>query len=121
MPAVPATITDPPAGLDLDVAWRLSPSVSLRPEPFGALVYDFSTRRLSFLKSLLLLAVVRGLEQADDVHQALTAALQEFSQTLYQSAQQSAAGDAEAAPDPAASDDEVADAEIVDEGEEQSA
>ena len=60
--------------LDLDVGWRLSPSVSLRPEPFGALVYDFSTRRLSFLKSLLLLAVVRGLEQADDVHEALTAA-----------------------------------------------
>ncbi len=54
-------------------------------------------------------------------HQLLTAALQEFSQTLYQSAQQSAAGDAEAEPDPAASDDEVADAEIVDEGEEQSA
>ena len=74
MPAVPATITDPPAGLDLDVAWRLSPSVSLRPEPFGALVYDFSTRRLSFLKSLLLLAVVRALDEADDVHQALDAA-----------------------------------------------
>ncbi len=54
-------------------------------------------------------------------HEALTAALQAFSQQLYQSAQQSAAGDAEAAPDPAASDDEVADAEIVDEGEEQSA
>jgi molecular chaperone DnaK len=57
-------------------------------------------------------------------HQALTAALQEFSQHLYQSAQQdqAAAGGAEgAAADPAASDDEVADAEIVDEGEEKSA
>ena len=34
----------------LEDAWALSPSVALRAEPFGAMAYDFSTRRLSFLK-----------------------------------------------------------------------
>ncbi|MGH3861565.1 mycofactocin biosynthesis chaperone MftB [Actinokineospora sp.] len=53
---------------------RLSPSVSLRPEPFGALVYDFTTRRLSFLKTPTLVRVVRELEQHPDVHGALAAA-----------------------------------------------
>jgi putative mycofactocin binding protein MftB len=35
--------------------------VSLRPESFGALAYHFGTRRLSFLKSRTLLAVVTSL------------------------------------------------------------
>ena len=35
----------------LDRAWRIAPQVALRPEPFGALVYHFGTRRLTFLKS----------------------------------------------------------------------
>ena len=48
-------------------AWRLVDSVSLRPEPFGALAYDFRTRRLSFLKTPALVEVVRGLaESASD-------------------------------------------------------
>ena len=34
----------------LEDAWALSPSVALRAEPFGAMAYDFSTRRLFFLK-----------------------------------------------------------------------
>ncbi|MET8681273.1 mycofactocin biosynthesis chaperone MftB [Streptomyces sp. NPDC004647] len=54
--------------------YRCSPSVALRPEPFGALAYDFSTRRLSFLKSLELVEVVRRLEHHRDVHAALDAA-----------------------------------------------
>jgi mycofactocin biosynthesis protein MftB len=63
-------------GLELDPAqpWRLSAGVALRDESFGALAYDFSTRRLSFLKSRLLVDVVRGLESAFDVGDALTAA-----------------------------------------------
>jgi len=36
--------------------------VALRPERFGALAYDFRTRRLSFLKSPLLAATVRALD-----------------------------------------------------------
>ena len=46
---------------DLDRAWRVDPRVSMRPEPFGALLYHFGTRRLSFLKNQTVLAVVRSL------------------------------------------------------------
>ena len=49
------------ATFDLDRAWRVHPQVSLRPEPFGALLYHFGTRRLSFLKNQRVLAVVRSL------------------------------------------------------------
>jgi putative mycofactocin binding protein MftB len=47
---------------DLDTAWCVAPQVSVRPERFGALLYHFGTRRLSFLKSPVLLEVVRGLD-----------------------------------------------------------
>jgi mycofactocin biosynthesis protein MftB len=46
---------------DLDRAWQVDPRVSMRPEPFGALLYHFGTRRLSFLKNQTMLAVVRSL------------------------------------------------------------
>lgn len=39
--------------------YRLSPSVALRPEPFGALAYHFGNRRLSFLKAPELVELVR--------------------------------------------------------------
>ncbi|HZB20452.1 MAG TPA: mycofactocin biosynthesis chaperone MftB [Blastococcus sp.] len=48
-------------GFDVDLPWRKARSVALRPEPFGALVYSFSTRKLSFLKSKTLAAVVEAL------------------------------------------------------------
>jgi len=35
----------------------------VRPEPFGALLYHFGTRKLSFLKDRRLLAVVRSLDE----------------------------------------------------------
>ena len=54
--------------------WQLSETVSLRPEPFGALAYDFHTRRLSFLKTHLLVDVVRRLGTEADVDSALAAA-----------------------------------------------
>ena len=47
--------------LDLDRGWDLHPKVSVRPEPFGALLYHFGTRRLSFLKDRTLLTVVESL------------------------------------------------------------
>lgn len=47
----------------MDGAWRLDERVSIRPERFGALLYHFGTRRLSFLKSPILLDVVRGLAE----------------------------------------------------------
>jgi putative mycofactocin binding protein MftB len=59
-------LTDVPAVLaevafDADLAWRKARSVALRPEPFGALVYHFGNRKLSFLKSKTLVAVVEAL------------------------------------------------------------
>ncbi|MFJ3309341.1 mycofactocin biosynthesis chaperone MftB [Streptomyces sp. NPDC086549] len=54
--------------------YRCSPSVALRPEPFGALAYHFGTRRLCFLKTPELVAVVRSLADHPDVHAALEAA-----------------------------------------------
>jgi putative mycofactocin binding protein MftB len=56
--------TPPPVGttrFDGSRPWTLHPQVSLRPEAFGALAYHFGTRRLSFLKSRTLLAVVESL------------------------------------------------------------
>jgi mycofactocin biosynthesis protein MftB len=58
----------------LDSAWRLSPAVALRPEPFGALAYHFGNRKLTFLKRPALVAVVRGLAEHPDVASALAAA-----------------------------------------------
>jgi mycofactocin biosynthesis protein MftB len=46
---------------ELDRPWRLDERVALRPERFGALLYHFGTRRLSFLKNHTVLAVVRAL------------------------------------------------------------
>jgi len=51
------------ASFDLDAAWQVDPQVSIRPERFGALLYHFGTRRLSFLKSPTLVAVVASLAQ----------------------------------------------------------
>jgi putative mycofactocin binding protein MftB len=56
---------------DPGLPWRRARSVALRPEPFGALVYHFGNRKLSFLKSTTLVQVVQSL--AD--HPTATAAL----------------------------------------------
>ncbi|HEY0398283.1 MAG TPA: mycofactocin biosynthesis chaperone MftB [Acidimicrobiia bacterium] len=58
----------------LDRAWDLDPQVSVRPEPFGALLYHFGTRRLSFLKDRRLLAVVQGLGEAPTARAACAGA-----------------------------------------------
>ena len=54
--------------------WALHPLVSLRPESFGALAYHFGTRRLSFLKSPTLVAVVESLADRPSGHDACRAA-----------------------------------------------
>jgi mycofactocin biosynthesis protein MftB len=59
---------------DLDRRYVLHPQVAVRPEPFGALLYHFGTRRLSFLKDPRLLAAVRGLDSAPSARAACTAA-----------------------------------------------
>ena len=43
----------------------------MRPEPFGALLYHFGTRRLSFLKDRRLLEVVERLDGSTSVDEAL--------------------------------------------------
>lgn len=66
--------TDRSGAFDLDTAWRLHPQVSVRPERFGALLYHFGTRRLSFLKSPTLLSVVRALGSEPSARAACVAA-----------------------------------------------
>ena len=65
---------DDPLDSLLGEAWTLSPSVAMRPEPFGALAYHFGNRKLTFLKRPELVSVVRGLADQPDVRSALVAA-----------------------------------------------
>ncbi len=59
---------------DLQAAWRLHPQVALRPEPFGALLYHFGTRKLSFLKDRTVVGIVRSLPEHPTARDALHAA-----------------------------------------------
>src|SRR5262245_6957733 len=58
----------------LDQAWERSPSVALRHESFGALIYHFGNRRLTFLKRRELVTVVQALGGSPDVRTALAEA-----------------------------------------------
>lgn len=60
--------------IDLDSAWDLHPRVSVRPESFGALLYHFGTRQLSFLKDRTLLRVVESLGNEPTARAACVAA-----------------------------------------------
>ena len=59
---------------DLDRPWRLDARAAIRPEPFGAMLYHFGTRNLSFLKSKTLLSVLRNLADKPTARAACTAA-----------------------------------------------
>jgi putative mycofactocin binding protein MftB len=59
---------------DLDRPWRLHAQVSVRPERFGALLYHFGTRRLTFLKSPALLSVVSSLGESPSAREACRSA-----------------------------------------------
>ena len=58
--SVSAPVAAIPA-FDANLPYELHPAVEIRPEPFGALLYSFKTRRLSFLKDPLLVTLVRSL------------------------------------------------------------
>jgi mycofactocin biosynthesis protein MftB len=58
---------------DLDARWQLHPQVALRPEPFGALLYHFGTRKLSFLKNLVVVDVVKAIGEHPTARAALRA------------------------------------------------
>jgi putative mycofactocin binding protein MftB len=62
-----------PDTFDPELPWQRSRSVALRPEPFGALVYHFGNRKLSFLKSKPLVAVVESLADHPSASAALAA------------------------------------------------
>ena len=68
MTAPAATAFDP------DVRWRLHPQVAVRPEPFGALLYHFGTRKLSFLKNRTIVEIVTALADHPDARSACRAA-----------------------------------------------
>ena len=59
---------------DVNRGYRLNPAATLRPESFGALVYHFGNRRLSFLKTQQLVTVVRLLDSHENAADALVAA-----------------------------------------------
>ena len=58
----------------LDRPLALAADVSVRPESFGALLYSFGTRRLSFLKDRRLLDVVQALAACATAGEACRAA-----------------------------------------------
>ncbi len=60
--------------MDLDRPWNLHPQVSVRPEPFGALLYHFGTRQLSFLKDRTLLTIVESLADSSSARVACVTA-----------------------------------------------
>jgi putative mycofactocin binding protein MftB len=61
------------APFDADLPYELHPAVEVRPEPFGALLYSFKTRRLSFLKDPALVTLVRALADHPTARAACTA------------------------------------------------
>ncbi|GGF97058.1 mycofactocin system protein MftB [Rhodococcoides trifolii] len=60
--------------MDIDLGWQLNPKVALRPEPFGALLYHFGTRKLSFLKNTTIVAIVQSLPDHPNARSAILAA-----------------------------------------------
>jgi mycofactocin biosynthesis protein MftB len=60
-------------GFDPGRAYALHPDLALRHECFGALLYHYGNRRLTFLKSPQLTAVVEQLGEYESVDAALEA------------------------------------------------
>jgi len=66
--------TAPVAAFDPGRPWALHHQVAVRPEPFGALLYHFGTRKLSFLKNRTIVEVINALADHPDVRSACRAA-----------------------------------------------
>jgi mycofactocin biosynthesis protein MftB len=85
------SITDervvPPAQeFEPDRPWRIHPQVALRDESFGALAYHYGTRRLMFLKSRTLVALVSSLDQYESATAAIAAVVPEAERSTYRRA-----------------------------------
>ena len=74
MPAHPVGGESGSVAFDPSQGWQVHPQVAVRPEPFGALLYHFGTRKLSFLKNRVIVAVVESLADHPDADAALRAA-----------------------------------------------
>ena len=74
LPSAPAHPVEEAAAFDPDRGWRLHHQVAVRPESFGALLYHFGTRKLSFLKNTVIVEVVNSLDEHPDARSALRAA-----------------------------------------------
>jgi putative mycofactocin binding protein MftB len=61
------------ATFDAGRRYELHPDLALRPERFGALLYHYGTRRLTFLKSPQLTAIVSDIGEHPSVDAALDA------------------------------------------------
>ena len=61
------------ATFDAGRRYELHPDLALRPERFGALLYHYGTRRLTFLKSPQLTAIVKDIGEHASVDAALDA------------------------------------------------
>jgi putative mycofactocin binding protein MftB len=68
---------------DISAPCKLSEAVSLRDEAFGALAYHHLTRRLVFLKSRELVALVRALGDYDRADDALHAMIDSSERVRY--------------------------------------
>nr|WP_296765957.1 mycofactocin biosynthesis chaperone MftB [Rhodococcus sp. (in: high G+C Gram-positive bacteria)] len=69
-----APVKTPEVVVDLDARWALHPQVALRPESFGALLYHFGTRKLSFLKNRTIVAIIESFPEHPDMRSAIAAA-----------------------------------------------
>lgn len=82
--AAPSGESDRDRAFDPGLRWRLHPQVAVRPEPFGALLYHFGTRKLSFLKNRTIVGVVNSLSDHPDARSACRAAgIDDASQAPY--------------------------------------
>jgi putative mycofactocin binding protein MftB len=74
---------------DPSAPWSLSEQVSLRDETFGALAYHHGNRRLVFLKSPELVALVRRLDEFESLDDAVEALAPPHERVRYTKALQS--------------------------------
>ena len=65
-------LTNSPS-FDASIAWKLAPEVSVRPEPFGALLYHFGNRRLTFLKDAVIAELIQAFGDHESTHEAYEA------------------------------------------------
>jgi putative mycofactocin binding protein MftB len=76
----------PGAAFASERAWQLSPEVALRDEAFGALAYQYRNRRLVFLKSRQLVALVTSLQDYPSAAAAIKALVPEGQRSHYERA-----------------------------------